>query len=88
MLVLGDPRIRELNWSNLGLLFQHTYWWPNGEAGLYRPPTTLSYLLNYAILGNGESPMVTTSVNLLLHTANVLLAFALTRKLGPRDASP
>src|SRR4051794_26346235 len=73
MLVLGDPRIRELTPGNLGLIFQHTYWWPNGEAGLYRPVTTLSYLFNYAVLGNADTPAGYHLVNLLLHITNVLL---------------
>ena len=43
--LLLDPRIREATADNLALIFQHTYWWPSGEAGLYRPLTTLSCLL-------------------------------------------
>ncbi len=85
MLALGDPRIRELNASNLRLIVQHTYWWPNGEAGLYRPLTTLSYLFNYAVLGNADTPIGYHVVNFLLHAANVILVFALSLKLitGP-----
>src|SRR5208282_4707302 len=56
MLILGDTRIQSASASNIALIFRHTYWWPNGESGLYRPLTTLSYLLNYAILGNGNRP--------------------------------
>src|ERR1039458_2978619 len=52
-LILEDPRLREATPQNLELIFQHTYWWPHGEAGLYRPLTTLSYLFNYAVLCNG-----------------------------------
>src|SRR3954468_1143416 len=55
VLLLGDPRIREATADNIGQILQHTYWWPNGEAGLYRPLTTLTYLFNYAILGNGAN---------------------------------
>src|SRR5256885_16697422 len=51
VLLLADPRIREASAPNIGQILQHTYWWPNGEAGLYRPLTTLSYLFNYAVLG-------------------------------------
>src|SRR5438093_465077 len=53
-LLLKDVRIQEATGQNLRLIFKHTYWWPYGESGLYRPITTLSYLFNYAILGNGE----------------------------------
>jgi hypothetical protein len=55
-LLLGDTRIQAATATNVDLIVHHTYWWPNGESGLYRPLTTLSYLFNYAILGNGERP--------------------------------
>ena len=79
--LLLDPRIREATADNLALIFQHTYWWPTGEAGLYRPLTTLSYLFNYAILGDRDQPAGYHTVNLLLHVGNVLLAYVLARKL-------
>ncbi|HEX4808441.1 MAG TPA: hypothetical protein VH325_05900 [Bryobacteraceae bacterium] len=85
MLLLGDPRIRQASAANVGLILQHTYWWPNGEAGLYRPLTTLSYLFNYAVLGNGDHSLGYHLVNFFLHTTNVLLVFALAlRLLGRR----
>ena len=80
-LLLQDPRIRELTVENLRLIFQHTYWWPNGEAGLYRPFTTLSYLFNYAALGNANEPAGYHSINFLLHLGNVFLVYALARRL-------
>jgi protein O-mannosyl-transferase len=80
-LLLQDPRIREASAENLGLIFQHTYWWPYGESGLYRPLGTLSYLFNYAVLGNGEHPEGYHWINLLLHLGNVLLVYALARRL-------
>src|SRR5262249_10204542 len=49
-------------------------------SGLYRPVTTLSYLFNYAILGNADRPLGYHVVNLALHIANVLLLFALLRQ--------
>jgi protein O-mannosyl-transferase len=76
-LLLNDPRLREATAQNMGLIFQHTYWWPNGESGLYRPFTTLSYLANYAVLGNAEAPFGYHAINFLLHAINVLLVFAL-----------
>jgi len=81
MLLLGDTRIRTANAANVALIFQHTYWWPNGESGLYRPLTTLSYLLNYSILGNGDRPAGYHWINFSLHTANVFLLFALVLRL-------
>ena len=81
VLVTGDPRIREATSHNIGQIFAHTFWWPNGEAGIYRPLATLSYLFNYAILGNGSRPAGYHWINFLLHAANVLLVFALMRRL-------
>jgi tetratricopeptide (TPR) repeat protein len=86
-LLLQDPRIREATAQNIGLIFQRTYWWPYGESGLYRPITTLTYLFNYSILGNGDQPAGYHWINSLLHTGNVLLVYALAlrlmRKLWP-----
>src|SRR5580700_7166595 len=72
-LLLDDSRIHEASAENLALIFQHTYWWPHGESGLYRPVTTLTYLFNYAVLGNGDRAAGYHWVNLALHFGNVLL---------------
>jgi len=86
-LLLNDPRLREATAANLRLILDHTYWWPTGEGGVYRPFTTLSYLFNYAILGNGERPGGYHWLNFLLHAGNVLLVYALAirfvRRLWP-----
>jgi tetratricopeptide (TPR) repeat protein len=87
-LLLRDPRIRELTVENIRLILHHTYWWPTGEAGLYRPFTTLSYLLNYAVLGNAHDPTGYHCLNLLLHLGNVFLVYALARRLLPSDYLP
>ena len=80
--LLQDTRVHEVFAENLGQIFTHTYWWPYGESGLYRPFTTLSYLFNYAVLGNGESAAGYHAINLLLHCANVVLVFVLARRLS------
>jgi hypothetical protein len=80
-LLLDDSRIHAPTAENLGLILTRTYWWPNGESGLYRPLTTLTYLFNYAILGNADHPEGYHWMNLLLHCGNVLLVFALGRRL-------
>jgi hypothetical protein len=80
--LLQDTRVHDVSAENLGLIFTHTYWWPYGESGLYRPFTTLSYLFNYAVLGGGESPVGYHAINLLLHCLNVLLVWILARRLG------
>jgi hypothetical protein len=80
--LLQDTRVHDVSAENLGLIFTHTYWWPYGESGLYRPFTTLSYLFNYSVLGGGESPAGYHAINLLLHCLNVLLVWVLARRLG------
>ncbi|SPE43023.1 conserved membrane hypothetical protein [Candidatus Sulfopaludibacter sp. SbA3] len=80
-IILEDPRLREATPQNLDLIFEHTYWWPHGEAGLYRPATTLSYLFNYTVLGNGEQSAGYHWVNFLLHASNVLMLYFLASRL-------
>src|SRR5262245_60828871 len=53
-IIQDDPRIREVTAPNLGLMIAKDYWWPNSRDRLYRPATTASFLLNYAILGSGD----------------------------------
>jgi tetratricopeptide (TPR) repeat protein len=85
-LLLEDPRVQQASAENVGQIFRHTYWWPYGESGLYRPFTTLTYLFNYAVLGNGRDPAGYHWINLLLHAGNVLLVFALARRLVRQSA--
>jgi len=80
--VIGeDPRIREATPQNVESILTGRYWYGNNPravtAGLYRPFTTLSYLLNYAVLGNGPRPTGYHGVNLVLHEVNVALVYAL-----------
>jgi hypothetical protein len=82
VLILEDVRVHQLSVDNLSNIISHSYWWPVVESGLYRPVTTLSYLVNYAILGHGDSPIGYHVVNLLLHMVNVLLVLALALRLS------
>ncbi len=76
--VIGeDPRIREATAENFHAVLTERYWYVNHTAGLYRPLTTSSYLLNYAVLGNGTRPAGYHAVNLALHEANAALVYAL-----------
>src|SRR5260370_38805751 len=85
-IVLKDPRIRTVSLENLGLILGKDYFWPHQSGvGVYRPVTTASLLLNYAVLGNGENPSGDHWVNLLLHVINVWLVFALAARLFGRD---
>ena len=78
--ILLEDRIRAATAENLRLILEHTYWWPYGESGLYRPITTLSYVFNYAVLGNGDRPAGYHEINFLLHIGNVLLVYLLARR--------
>jgi tetratricopeptide (TPR) repeat protein len=80
-LILNDPRIRDASAENVGKIFEHSYFWPTSEVGLYRPVTTLSYLFNYDVLGNGETPAGYHWINYILHSFNVLLLYALALRL-------
>lgn len=80
-LVLEDARVHQATAANAGLILQHTYWWPYGESGLYRPFTTLTYLFNYAILDSAAHPAGYHWLNFLLHAVNVLLLYALALRL-------
>jgi len=85
-IVLDDPRVHAATAENLAAIFSKGYWYLNQDPTLYRPLTTLSYLFNYAILGNGANPAAYHWVNILLHIANVLLLYALGRILFRRTA--
>src|SRR5262245_1017984 len=77
IVILKDLRIRAVTAQNLQLIWNQEYWYGNGTTGLYRPLATLSYLSNYAVLGNGTHAAGYHLVNLLLHGMNVTLAYVL-----------
>jgi tetratricopeptide (TPR) repeat protein len=84
-IVQGDPRVHALTAENLTHIFQYDYWWPSSVDTLYRPVTTLSFLFNYAVLGNADNAAGYHVLNVLLHMANVVLVFQLaSRLLGDR----
>ena len=74
--ILKDTRIQAVTSDNIRRILTHSYWEAN-PSGLYRPLTTLSYLLNYAVLGNGASPVGYHWFNLILHFINIGLVYAL-----------
>jgi protein O-mannosyl-transferase len=86
-ILLRDPRIQKATAENLKLILTKEYWFPSFYSGLYRPFATLTFLFNYAVLGNGGNPVGYHIVNLLLHIGNSWLLFAITwrilRRLGP-----
>lgn len=86
--ILLEDRIRAATGENLQLILGHTYWWPYGESGLYRPIATLTYLFNYAVLGNRDRPAGYHAINFLLHAGNVLLVYLLARRLWKTGWKP
>ena len=86
-LILNDPRVHSASLHHLKDILIRSYWWPNLETGLYRPITTLSFLLNYAVLGGLDQPLGYHCFNFLLHTVNAflvyLLVLRLVRRYGP-----
>lgn len=83
--LLEDPRIRAVTGENLWQILTQEYWWPRLGQELYRPLTTLSFLFNYAVLGNGAEPLGYHLVNYALHCLNVLLVFAVVARLLRQD---
>lgn len=76
--ILQDSRLHAVTLENLRLILTQDYWWSEGiVSGLYRPATTLSYLFNYAVLGNEGQAAGYHLINLLLHLANVWLVYFL-----------
>jgi hypothetical protein len=80
-LVAEDTRVHAATAANFKLILGMHYWYPHAQDRLYRPLTTLSFLANYVWLGNGANPAGYHVVNFLLHAGNVLLVFALARRL-------
>ncbi len=72
-----DPRIRSATAQNLAAILDGGYRYNNPNVGLYRPLTTFSYLVNYALLGNASRTAGYHWVNLALHGVNVALVYAL-----------
>jgi tetratricopeptide (TPR) repeat protein len=77
-LILDDTRVHAWSADNLAQIWRHTYWWPVGESGLYRPFTTLSFLLNWSMFGGSAGAY--HAFNLLLHALNVWLVWLVARR--------
>jgi hypothetical protein len=75
--ILQDSRIRAAAPENLHLILTEDYWYNQMTTGLYRPLCTFSYLLNYAIFGNGPHPAGYHWVNFALHAVNIALVYLL-----------
>jgi protein O-mannosyl-transferase len=75
--LLEDPRIRAVTAQNIRAILTEGYWHVNPGTGLYRPVTTMSYLLNYAVFKNGADPAGYHWFNFALHGVNVSLVYTL-----------
>lgn len=89
-LILYDSRVQAATSENLGLILTQEYWSNHARTGLYRPLTTLSYLLNYSILGNAAAPAGYHWINFSLHALNIglvyLLAWIVLKQMLPAAA--
>ena len=75
--ILRDSRVHAVTSENLQLILTGDYWYKTSNTLLYRPLTTFSYLLNYAIFGNGPHPAGYHWVNFGLHAVNIALLYLL-----------
>lgn len=76
-LILQDLRVHAVTSENISEIISRSAWFVPPEKGLYRPFTTLTYLFNYAALGNADRPAGYHHINFLIHFVNVLLCYAL-----------
>jgi tetratricopeptide (TPR) repeat protein len=81
-----DPRVHTWNADTLGLIFTRNYWYPQSFTDLYRPLTTLSYWVNYTLIGNGTRVAGYHAVNLVLHWANACFVLLIVGRLTQRFA--
>jgi protein O-mannosyl-transferase len=72
--LLANPRLAAVTADNVELILTRPYWWPSHTDDLYRPLTTLSFLLGP---GGVDRPWLLHLTNVLLHALNVWLAFRL-----------
>jgi len=77
VVIRQDPRIHALNAANVFQIFNEQYYFRTSANGLYRPLTTLSYLFNFVVLGNGTHPAGYHWLNFGLHGVNIALVYCL-----------
>jgi tetratricopeptide (TPR) repeat protein len=75
-IILKDDRVHAITSEHLHRIWTQLYWIANLEK-LYRPLTTLSFLFNWAVLGNAADPSGYHAVNFLLHALNIVLVYLL-----------
>ena len=75
-IILQDSRIHTVTPVGLHRILTGQYW-QTANSGLYRPLDTLSFLFDYAVLGNGPDPYGYHCLNFLLHAVNIVLVYLL-----------
>jgi tetratricopeptide (TPR) repeat protein len=75
-IILNDTRVHAVTTEHLHRILT-TQYWETFNNGLYRPLTTLSFLFNYAVLGNGTDPYGYHCINFILHAINIALVYLL-----------
>jgi len=76
-IILEDARVHSVSTQNVSRIFREDYWATRQASGLYRPLTTLSYLFNFAVLGNGGRPGGYHWINFFLHGLNASVVYVL-----------
>ena len=74
-IILADSRIQADTPDNVHQIWTGDYYNGTGSGALYRPLTTLSYLWNYADLGNGANAAGYHAVNFAIHAINIALVY-------------
>ena len=77
VIIAKDARLKAATAENIGLIFSREYWYMGNGNGLYRPLTTLSFLINYSVLGDGTNAAGYHVVNYAVHAVNACLVFLL-----------
>lgn len=72
-LIDNDARVHAVTSDNVQKIFTEDY--NRTGENLYRPLSTLTYLFNYAVLGNRENPAGYHLLNLLIHLFNMALVY-------------
>jgi hypothetical protein len=75
--ILADSRIQADTPENVHQIWTGDYYNGTGSSALYRPLTTLTYLWNYAVLGDGPNAGGYHTVNFALHALNIALVYLL-----------
>src|SRR5687768_13864440 len=75
--ILRDTRLHAASADNVRRILSEGFWLHEPNSGLYRSVTSLSFLLNYSVLGNGPNPAGYHWLNLILHGLNATLVYAL-----------